>query len=162
MEAYYNALAQQDAQLATEADQAGMDRIRFGTGLMGSGAGLYDLYNRGVASSLNPYEAYLRGATGLETLGQQPLEMGSALGGRNINTTGANALYGGGMGAASTMGAANAFNPFADFLAGSSRNREFTDAISKLFSGGSAQPSAGNLAGSSFAYDAYGRPVPII
>jgi hypothetical protein len=139
-----------------------MDQARFGAGLFATGGELARSGYQGQVAALDPYAAYLRSAAGLETLGQAPLDIGSALGGRNVNTTGANALYGGGMGAASTMGAANAFNPFADFLAGSSRNREFTDAISKLFSGGSAQPSAGNLAGTSFAYDTFGNAVPII
>jgi len=122
MEAYYNSLAQQDAQLATEGMQAGMDQTRFGAGLFATGGNLLTQGYGGQAAALTPYQAYLQGATGLESLGQQPLEMGSALGGRNANPTGANALYGGGMGAANSMFAANAYNPFATALVSASQN----------------------------------------
>jgi hypothetical protein len=116
LEAYYNAIAQQDAQLAAQAQEAGQRQLAFGTGLFGTGAQLYDLYSRGQVGALAPYQAYLGGATGLEQLGQQPLELGSALGGRIANTTGANALFQGGMGAAQSQATANAYNPFASAL----------------------------------------------
>jgi hypothetical protein len=35
MEAYYNAIAQQDAQLAAQAQQAGQQNVAFGSGLLG-------------------------------------------------------------------------------------------------------------------------------
>lgn len=133
LEGYYNAIAQQDAQIAAEADQVGMERIRFGTGLLGSSTQLYDLYNRGVTASLGPYEAYLRGATGLETLGQDPLNIGAQLGGRIANPSGANALYQGGMAAAGTQAAADAYNPFATALIGASRSPALTDAFGRMF-----------------------------
>jgi hypothetical protein len=66
-------------------------------------------------------------------LGQQPLELGSALGGRIANAGGANALYGGGMAAAQSMGAANAYNPFATALTGLSQNRAFTSGLANQF-----------------------------
>jgi hypothetical protein len=89
---------------------------------------------------LGPYQAYLQGATGLEALGQQPLEMGSALGGRAANPTGANALFQGGMGAAQSMGAANAYNPFATALIGLSQNPTLTNAVARQFGGGTVNP----------------------
>jgi hypothetical protein len=116
LEAYYNAIAQQDAALAAQAQQAGQQQLAFGTGLFGTGAQMFDLYGRGQVGALAPYQAFLGGATGLESLGQQPLELGSALGGRIANPTGANALYGGGMAAAQSMYGANAYNPFATAL----------------------------------------------
>jgi hypothetical protein len=122
MEAYYNALAQQDAALAANAMQAGQQQTAFGAGLFGTGGNLLTQGYGGQAAALGPYQAYLQGATGLEALGQQPLEMGSALGGRVANPTGANALFQGGMGAAQSMGAANAYNPFATALIGLSQN----------------------------------------
>jgi hypothetical protein len=134
MEAYYNALAQQDAQLATQAQQAGMDQTRFGAGLFATGG---NLANQGYgleAAALGPYEAYLRGATNIENLGQQPLEIGSALGGRNANTAGANAIYGGGMGAANSMFAANAYNPFATAFTGFSQNPALVRGARNAFS----------------------------
>jgi hypothetical protein len=116
LEAYYNAIAQQDAALAAQAQQAGQQQLAFGTGLFGTGAQMFDLYGRGQVGALAPYQAYLGGAQGLEALGQQPLELGSALGGRIANPTGANALMQGGMAAAQSMYGANAYNPFATAL----------------------------------------------
>ena len=122
MEAYYNALAQQDAALAAQAQQAGQQQVAFGAGLFGTGGNLLTQGYGGQAAALSPYEAYLGQARQLEALGQQPLELGSALGGRVANPAGANALLQGGMGAAQSMGAANAFNPFATALTGLSQN----------------------------------------
>jgi hypothetical protein len=125
MEAYYNAIAQQDAGLAAQAMQAGQQQVAFGAGLFGTGGNLLNQGYQGQAAALTPYQAYLSGATGIENLGQQPLEMGAALGGRNANTAGANALLQGGMGAANSMFAANAYNPFATALTGFSQNPAF-------------------------------------
>ena len=136
MEAYYNALAQQDAALAAQAQQAGQQQLAFGTGLFGTGAQMYDLYGRGQAGALAPYQAYLGGATGLESLGQQPLELGSALGGRIASPTGAQALLAGGMGAARTQYAADAYNPFATALQGFAQSKDLTSGLAKLFGGG--------------------------
>jgi hypothetical protein len=134
MEAYYNAIAQQDAALAANAQQAGQQQVAFGAGLFGTGGNLLTQGYGGQTAALSPYQAYLQGATGLESLGQQPLEMGSALGGRIANTTGANALFQGGMGAAQTMGAANAYNPFATALVGASRNPALMQGAASMFS----------------------------
>ncbi len=162
MEAYYNALAQQDAGLAAQAMQAGQQQTAFGAGLFGTGGNLLTQGYGGQAAALGPYQAYLQGASGLETLGQAPLDIGAQLGGRMANPTGANALFQGGNAAAQSQFAANAYNPFATALTGLSQNPQFTNALANQFGGGSAQPSAGNLAGSSFAYDTFGRAVPII
>jgi hypothetical protein len=118
MEAYYNAIAQQDAALAGQAQQAGQQQLAFGTGLFGQGAGLLGQYQAGQVNALNPFTGYLSSAQTLESLGQQPLEIGANLGGRNVNTTGAQALYQGGMGAAQTMQQANAYSPFGTALMG--------------------------------------------
>jgi hypothetical protein len=134
MEAYYNAIAQQDAGLAAQAQQAGMDQARFGAGLFATGGNLLDQGYRGQTAALGPYEAYLRSASGLETLGQAPLDIGAQLGGRNVNTSGANALYQGGMAAAGSNAAANAYNPFATALTGLSQNRAFTSGLANQFS----------------------------
>jgi len=137
-------------------------RTAFGAGLFGTGGNLLTQGYGGQAAALGPYQAYLQGATGLEALGQDPLNLGSALGGRIANPAGGQALLQGGMGAAQSQFAANAYNPFATALTGLSQNPQFTSGLSNMFGGGSAQPSAGNLAGSSFAYDTSGRAVPII
>jgi hypothetical protein len=105
MEAYYNALAQQDLQLASQAQQAGQQNVAFGTGLLGQGAGLLGQYQAGQVGALSPFSAYLGAGSTIESLGQQPLEMGSALGGRAA-TAGANVgsdLLRGGLSAALTQ-----------------------------------------------------------
>lgn len=135
LEAYYNAIAQQDAALAAQSMQAGQQQTTFGAGLLGTAGNLLTQGYGGQVAALSPYQAYLQGATGLEALGQQPLEMGSALGGRIANPTGANALLQGGMGAASSMAAANAYNPFATALIGASRSPELTSAAARMFGG---------------------------
>ena len=122
MEAYYNAIAQQDAGLAAQAMQAGQQQTAFGAGLFGTGGNLLTQGYGGQAAALGPYQAYLQGATGLETLGQDPLNLGSALGGRMANPAGGQALLQGGMGAARTGFDANAYNPFASALVGASQN----------------------------------------
>jgi hypothetical protein len=163
MEAYYNALAQQDAALAANAMQAGQQQTAFGAGLFGTGGNLLTQGYGGQAAALGPYQAYLQGATGLEALGQDPLNLGSALGGRIANPEGGAALLRGGLSAAGqNQFNANAFNPFATALTQASMNPTFASGVRNLFSGGSTQPSAGNLAGTSFAYDTFGNPVPII
>lgn len=138
MEAYYNALAQQDAALAAGAQQAGQQQTLFGAGLLGTAGNLLTQGYQGQVGALAPYQAYLGGLTGLEALGQQPLEMGSALGGRVANPTGANALLQGGMAAANSMAAANAYNPFATALIGASRNPAIQQGFGSLFGGRSA------------------------
>ena len=105
MEAYYNALAQQDMQLASQAQQAGQQNVAFGTGLLGSGAQLMGQYQAGQVGALSPFTSYLGAGSTIESLGQQPLTLGSELGGRAA-TAGANvgqSLLTGGMSAARAM-----------------------------------------------------------
>lgn len=145
LEAYYNAIAQQDAQLAAGAQQAGMDQARFGAGLFATGGNLLTQGYGGQAAALGPYQAYLQGATGLEALGQDPLNLGINIGAKGQSTASANALFQGGNAAAQTMGAANAYNPFATALVGASQNPALTNAIARQFDpfGGTAQGAYG-------------------
>jgi hypothetical protein len=122
MEAYYNALAQQDAGLAAQAQEAGQRQVAFGAGLFGTGGNLLTQGYGGQTAALGPYEAYLRGATGLEAIGQDPLNLGINIGAKGQSTAGANALLQGGMGAAQSQFAANAYNPFATALTQASMN----------------------------------------
>lgn len=149
MEAYYNALAQQDAALAAQAMQAGQQQTAFGAGLFGTGGNLLTQGYGGQVAALTPYQAYLQGATGLEALGQQPLELGSALGGRIANASGANALLQGGMAAANTMAPANAYNPFATALTSAARTPGFGEGVRNLFN--TPNPAADINAGAGYA-----------
>jgi len=102
MEAYYNAMAQQDAQLAAQAQQAGQQNLAFGAGLFGTGGNLLNQYQTGQVGALAPFQGYLGATQGIEQLGQTPLDIGAQLGGRSA-TAGANvgrSLLEGGMAAA--------------------------------------------------------------
>lgn len=124
LQAYYNALAQQEAQLAAGAQEAGQRQLAFGTGLFGTGADLLSGAIRGQVGALAPFQTTLGLTQTLEELGQQPLTLGSALGG-NAATAGAQVgrnLLAGGLSAAETLQQANAFNPLAYGLMGVGRN----------------------------------------
>jgi len=122
MEAYYNALAQQDAALAANAMQAGQQQVAFGAGLFGTGGNLLTQGYGGQTAALSPYQAYLQGASGLEGLGQQALDTGINIGAKGQSAAGAQALLQGGMGAAQSQYKADSYNPFATALTGLSQN----------------------------------------
>ena len=135
MEAYYNALAQQDLALASQAQQAGQQNVAFGTGLLGSGAQLMGQYQAGQVGALSPFTSYLGAGSTLEQLGQQSLEMGSALGGRSA-TAGGNVgqfLLSGGQGAARAI-QAGAGSDFGTALMNLGRSPEFGSGVAKGFS----------------------------
>ena len=133
MEAYYNAIAQQDAQLAAGAQQAGMDQARFGAGLFGTAGNLLTQGYAGQAAALGPYEAYLAQMKQLEALGQQPLDLGINIGSKGQSTGAAQALLSGGMAAAQTRGAADAYNPFATALTQASQNPALQQGLQNQF-----------------------------
>jgi hypothetical protein len=115
-QAYYNALMQQNNQLAAGAQAEGRAATTFGQGLMSGGLDL-------VSQGYNPYKTQFGTAQSVEQAGQNALDIGSVLGGRAA-TAGANAastLFQGGVGAANTMAPANAYNPYASLLAGGAK-----------------------------------------
>jgi len=78
--AYYNAMAQQDAQLAGQAQQQGQQQVTFGQGLMSGGL---NLANQGYglqSAALAPYSTALAGASATEALGQNAFDLSTALG----------------------------------------------------------------------------------
>jgi hypothetical protein len=129
MEAYYNALAQQDLQLANQAQTAGQEQLKFGAGLFGVGSNLLDQYQTGQVGALRPFEAYFGQEKALEGVGQQPLDIGMNIGAKGMSPSAANALLSGGMGSAETMAKANAYNPYADALLGASQNPQLRNAF---------------------------------
>lgn len=135
LEAYYNALAQQDLELAANAQQAGQRQLAFGTTLFGTGADMLGQYQQGLISSLSPFSAYLGSARDIETLGQQPLDIGAQLGGRAASPAAAQAILSGGQRAAQTMLPANQLNPTAAFFSNMGQDRQLTDALSKRIAG---------------------------
>lgn len=98
MAAYYNAIAQQDADLAAKADVYGRDRTTFGLNLMNSAPGLFN-------AGYGPLQTQLGIASTMEQLGQSPLDISAQMAGRSA-TAGANAgqfLLSGGINAARTQ-----------------------------------------------------------
>jgi hypothetical protein len=141
MEAYYNALAQQDLQLANQAQTAGQEQLKFGAGLFGVGSNLLDQYQQGQVGALRPFEAYFGQEKAIEGVGQQPLDIGINIGAKGMSPTAANVLYAGGTNAAQLRGAADAYNPLATALISGSQNPQLMNAFGNLFSSGGGVPS---------------------
>jgi hypothetical protein len=78
--AYYNALAQQDLQLAAGAEQAAQQRIGFGAGLFGTGAGLLGTQATGMAGAYSPLQTQLGVSGQVEQMAQMPYQLGLQLG----------------------------------------------------------------------------------
>jgi hypothetical protein len=141
LEAYYNALAQQDAQLATQAQAAGQQQVQFGTGLFGS-------------------------AGQLETMAQQPFTLSqglaekSSLGGARAGELGIRGnVYGNAIG----LSSANTTNPFATVLGGlSDPSSLLAQGLGSYF--GSTAPTTGGITSQGMmspTIDPYGNYVPL-
>jgi hypothetical protein len=78
--AYYNAMANQDLALAGQAEQAARDRITFGTGLFGQGAGLLGTQAQGISSAYSPLQTLLGVSGQVEQMAQMPYQLGLQLG----------------------------------------------------------------------------------
>ena len=124
MEAYYNAIAQQDAQLAAQAQQAGQQNVAFGAGLFGTGAGMLGQYQAGQVGALSPFTAYLGAGQTIEELGQAPLKLGAGLGGQAAAYGGnvGQSLLTGGLAAAKTQQGGAGYSPLAGLLQGAASN----------------------------------------
>ena len=124
MEAYYNAIAQQDAQLAAQAQAEGQRNVAFGAGLFGTGGQLLGQYQAGQVGALSPFTNYLGSGQAIEGLGQESLRLGSELGNR-ASTAGANVgqfLYGGGINAARAQQAGQGSSPLGGLLQAASKD----------------------------------------
>jgi hypothetical protein len=140
LQALLNAQSMQDLQLAAQAQQAGQAQTQFGAGLFGLGS-------QAATAGYGPVQTQLGLASTLEQLGQAPLEMGSALGGRSA-AAGANVgqtLLSGGVNAARALQPANAYNPYATALTGLAGNQQFTQGLSNWMNpyGGTPQGAYG-------------------
>ena len=135
LEAYYNSLNQQDLQLAQQAEQAGQQRTAFGTGLFSTGNQLLNQYYGGQVNALNPFTTYLGAGSTIESLGQQPLDIGAQLGGKSA-TAGANvgqSLLQGGINAAKTQQAGAGFSPLGTVISGLGSNPQFVSGVQNYF-----------------------------
>jgi hypothetical protein len=139
MEAYYNALAQQDAALAAQATQAGQQQVQFGAGLLGSGANLLGSYTQGLTGAYSPFSTGIGVGSSLESLGQAPLDIGAQLGGRSAQAganVGQTLLQGGLLGARTTQ-AASGVSPFGTALTGLANSPDAQQALAQWLSGSS-------------------------
>lgn len=80
MAAYYNAIAQQDLQLAANAEQAAQQRQTFGAGLFGTGAQLLGTQSSTAAGAYSPLQTLLGTSGQVETMSQMPYTLGLQLG----------------------------------------------------------------------------------
>jgi hypothetical protein len=96
--AYYNALAQQQAQINAGADAAVQAQQQAAAQMYGQGAGLLGTMATGQAASYAPLQNLLGLSSQVDTLAQQPYQLGLQLGTAAMpgQTAGAN-LYGQGM-----------------------------------------------------------------
>jgi hypothetical protein len=135
MEAYYNAIAQQDAQLAAQAQQAGQQNVAFGAGLFGTGANMLGQYQAGQVGALSPFTTYLGAGQTLEELGQAPLKLGAALGGQAAAYGGnvGQSLLQGGLAAARTQQGGAGFSPQGGLYAGLANSPQLQTGFEKLF-----------------------------
>jgi hypothetical protein len=72
LQAYYNALAQQEAQLAANADIYGRERTTYGAGLLGTGGDLLKQLSSVQTAGYDPLRTQLGLLGTTETMGQQP------------------------------------------------------------------------------------------
>lgn len=78
--AYYNALAQQQAQISAGADAAVQAQQQNAAGLFGQGAGLLGTLTSGQSASYAPFQNLLGLSGQVDALAQQPYQMGLQLG----------------------------------------------------------------------------------
>jgi len=138
MEAYYNALAQQDAQLAAQAQTEGQRQVQFGAGLLGTGSNLLGSYREGLTGAYSPFSTGIGVGSSLESLGQAPLDIGAQLGGRSAQA-GANVgrtLFEGGLAGARTTQTASGVSPFGTALTRFADSPEAQQALLGMFTGG--------------------------
>jgi len=118
--ALYNARAQQDAELAANAQKYGQQNLQFGTGLFSTGASLLGQVPNLTSAGYGPLQTQLNLLNTTESMGQQPLELGASLG-SSASASGARAgqLNMSGVQAATPYQyKSDAFNPWATALQG--------------------------------------------
>lgn len=131
MEAYYNALAQQDAALAAGAQQAGQQSVLFGKGLLGAGGEFLGKYTAGQTSAYDPFKTLLSTAGAVEGMGAGALDVGTALGGRTTTAS---------SNAARTIQPSASYNPYGSLFSGIGKDPLFQQAVQDFISGGGLKP----------------------
>jgi hypothetical protein len=133
--AYYNALAQSNLQLAAQGQQAGMEQAKFGAGLLGTGSDLLGKYYAGQTAAYSPFTTAIDTSSGLESLAQQPLTLGTQIGAKTTASSAeAGKLLAQGMvNSAATQAPANAFSYSGDLLSQVASNPALQDYLRKAF-----------------------------
>jgi hypothetical protein len=156
LQALYNARAQQEAQLAANAQQYGQQQVTFGAGLLGQGSQAMGQYYGGQQAAYSPFTSAFGQMQALESAAQQPLTMGAALGqqsaqaGFNVGQLG---LKGAGQSVALATGNAATTNPYATALGGLAASPVFGQVVSNAASGLFSTPTSG------FSYGQYGTGI---
>jgi hypothetical protein len=136
LQALFNARAQQEAQLAANAQQAGQQQVAFGAGLLGTGAQTMGQYYGGQQAAYTPYTTALGQVQGLEQMAQQPFTLGAQLG-QTASTAGARVgqlgLQGAGQSVALATGPAATNNPYATLFSGLAASPLFGQGAASLF-----------------------------
>jgi hypothetical protein len=133
----YNARAQQEAQLAANAQQYGQQQVSFGAGLLGQGSQAMGQYYGGQQAAYAPFTSAFGQMQALESAAQQPFQLGVGLGqqaaqaGANVGRLG---LTGAGQSVALATGADATRNPYASALSGAAANPMFGQVVGGLFS----------------------------
>ena len=138
LQALFNARAQQEAQLAANAQQFGQQQVTFGAGLLNQGAQTMGQYYGGQQAAYAPYTTAMGQVTGLETAAQQPFQMGVDLGKISASTgfdAGRLGLQGAGQSVALATGPAATNNPYASLLSGAASSPALTEATAKAILG---------------------------
>ena len=137
LQALYNARAQQEAQLAANAQQYGQQQVQFGAGLLGTGAQTMGQYYGGQQAAYAPFTSAFGQMQALETAAQQPFQMGAQLG-KESSLAGARVgqlgLQGAGQSVALATGADATRNPYASAIGGLAANPAFGQYVGGLLS----------------------------
>jgi hypothetical protein len=139
LQALFNARAQQEAQLAANAQQYGQQNVLFGAGLLGQGSQAMGQYYGGQQAAYAPYTTALGQFTNLEQLAQQPLTLStglaqqSAQAGANMGQLG---LRGAQLSTALATGQAATTNPYATVLSGLGSSSTLGQGLGGLLGGG--------------------------
>lgn len=117
LEALANAQRQQDLQLAAASTQGGMDYAKFGAALTGTGGDLLKSMYGTQTAAYSPFQTAMSGATMLEGLGQNALDMSVNIGKTASPAQSGSLLAQGMLGAAQTQNAAS-YSPWGTALMG--------------------------------------------
>jgi hypothetical protein len=135
--AFYNAKAQQERTLASQADAYGQQRTQFGLNLFGTGGGLLGQVPALTTAGYGPLQTQLGLVGTIEGMGQQPFDLSTALGAKQA-TAGANVgktLLEGGTSAAKTAQAGNAYSLGGSVLQGVGSNQALNSWFQKQLGG---------------------------